>query len=476
MIKSCSVLRYCIRPASSRFYATGLTDISKLHSQILTVEDVREKLRENVQYRQRFRYPPTPWPANHPQEVKAIQCDLPTRRPLDSFVSCFVPMDDPRERMRYLDHGGGLRLGRFLEDLDILAGVICYKHDLNPALEGVDNGKSPYAFMTVLVDSIELMKNQPALTDDKDVYLNGKVTWVGTSSVECTMNIEQEVDGTIEKIMVAKYIMVARNPATNSAGVVNPLLLETMQDLHTYNLAEDNRLRRQEQEKRSLLKTPPTQEEKEHLHDMFLATKELTALSAKRSHLPGHCVWMKDTALRSVITCYPEDGSVYNKIFGGFTMRKAHELATATASAFSHSHVTLCRSIDDVHFLKSVDIGDQLRLQSMVVHTSGSEVQVYVRAEKFNTEKKTGEMTNDFHFTFDTGVDNLRTVIPKTYSEALMYLCARRYKSVQTPTDAAEQRTRIPHNDQIMRYQFLLKAYGTVLRHQTKAAHLPIGQ
>ncbi|KAK3758457.1 hypothetical protein RRG08_058727 [Elysia crispata] len=35
-----------------------------------------------------------------------------------------------------------------------LPGVICYKHDLNPAMKGLDNENSPYAFMTVLVDSI----------------------------------------------------------------------------------------------------------------------------------------------------------------------------------------------------------------------------------------------------------------------------------------------------------------------------------
>ncbi|RUS91195.1 hypothetical protein EGW08_001001 [Elysia chlorotica] len=129
-------------------------------------------------------------------------------------------------------------------------------------------------------------------------------------------------------------------------------------------LHDDNRFRRQGQEKRSLLKTPPTQEEKEHLHDMFLHTKKFTALSAKRSHLPGHCVWMKDTALRFVITCYPE-----------------------------------------------------------IVHTSGSEVQVYVSAEKSND----GEMTKDFHFTFDSGGTNLRSGIPTAYSDGLRFVNGPRW-------------------------------------------------
>ncbi|KAK3758458.1 hypothetical protein RRG08_058728 [Elysia crispata] len=179
----------------------------------------------------------------------------------------------------------------------------------------------------------------------------------------------------------------------------------------------------------SLLKKPPTEEERQLVHYMFLSisTTDLTAWSSKRRRRPENSVLMKDTTLQTVITCHPEDGSVYNKIFGGFVMRKAHELASTTASVFSRGHVGLCRSIDDVVFLRSVDIGDELHLQAMVVYTNGSDVQVYVRVEKINPELNTYEMTNDFHFIFSTVVDNLPSVMPSDYSEAMMYLRGRRH-------------------------------------------------
>ncbi|GFR85633.1 mariner Mos1 transposase [Elysia marginata] len=62
----------------------------------------------------------------------------------------------------------------------------------------------------------------------------------------------------------------------DSAGVVNPLLLETEQDLEAYNLAEDRRHLRKEREEMSLLRKPPTEEETLIVHDLFLSSTDLT--------------------------------------------------------------------------------------------------------------------------------------------------------------------------------------------------------
>ena len=79
------------------------------------------QIKVNVRFAN-LRYPRTPWPGDHPPEVKVTQSYLPPRRPRDSFVSCYIPMSDPAESIRYLNHGGSVRFGRFLEDLDTLAG------------------------------------------------------------------------------------------------------------------------------------------------------------------------------------------------------------------------------------------------------------------------------------------------------------------------------------------------------------------
>lgn len=51
-----------------------------------------------------------------------------------------------------------------------------------------------------------------------------------------------------------------------------------------------------------------------------------------------------------------------------------------------------------------------------IVYTKGPDVQVHVHAEVVDPEKGTREATNDFHFTFDTGVPNVPKVMPKTYA------------------------------------------------------------
>ncbi|GFN88559.1 acyl-CoA thioesterase 9, mitochondrial [Plakobranchus ocellatus] len=432
----------------------------------------------------------------YPAEVKVPQSELPPRRPRDSHVSCYVPMSDPRARIRYLRHGGGVRCGRILEDLDILAGVICYKHDKNPALEA--NEKSPYAFMTVLVDSIEHIQEQPPLDQDKDIYINGQVTWVGTSSVECTMNIEQQQ----ELYKVNKNKFEWRDGVTKVPDRAH----EEEEDLIIPNYAgcrfkvrenhqmkyrgkayglHSKRYQRLEREKTSLLKCPPTEEERLIVHDMFLSTVDLkdwslqkrrkpensvwmkdTALqsvvnchpedgsvynkifggfvmmkafelasttasifwdwSLQKRRKPENSVWMKDTALQSVVNCHPEDGSVYNKIFGGFVMMKAFELASTTASIFCRGCPGVSRSIDDMLFFKPVEIGDVLHLASTIIYTNGPYLQVHVRAEVINPEKGTNEITNDFTFTFETAIPDLPSVMPMYYSEAMMYLNGRR--------------------------------------------------
>ncbi|GFN88556.1 acyl-CoA thioesterase 9 [Plakobranchus ocellatus] len=75
---------------------------------------------------------------------------------------------------------------------------------------------------------------------------------------------------------------------------------------------------------------------------------------------------MKDTAPQSVVNCHPEDGSVYNKIFGGFVLMKAFELVSTTASIFCRGCPGVSRSIDDMLFFKPVEIGDVVHLAPTV--------------------------------------------------------------------------------------------------------------
>ena len=54
----------------------------------------------------------------------------------------------------------------------------------------------------------------------------------------------------------------------------------------------------------------------------------------RHRHLPVNHVWMEDSKLKNVIVCFPEQRNLYNKIFGGFLMRQAFELAWTNMAVF----------------------------------------------------------------------------------------------------------------------------------------------
>jgi len=74
------------------------------------------------------------------------------------------------------------------------------------------------------------------------------------------------------------------------------------------------------------------------------------------------------TCLHAVLQiAYPQEQNIHKKLFGGFLMRRAFELAWATA----HVH-TRCRpwfmALDDITFLTPVEIGSIIKFDSKVVY------------------------------------------------------------------------------------------------------------
>ena len=99
------------------------------------------------------------------------------------------------------------KLGRLLEDMDIFAVHLVFKHTLLPMIP--DHIKqSPFSIVTALVDRIFL---HGKLNFDQDIKMSGHVTWVGRSSAESTLVLEQQRDnGTWERVTEASFVLVAR--------------------------------------------------------------------------------------------------------------------------------------------------------------------------------------------------------------------------------------------------------------------------
>ena len=85
-------------------------------------------------------------------------------------------------RERYRNPFGHLRFGRVLEDLDALAGNIAFHHVQDPKVRTV----------TASVDRIRLSGNSGGAADlETNQQLSGKVTYVGTSSMEIRMQCKR---------------------------------------------------------------------------------------------------------------------------------------------------------------------------------------------------------------------------------------------------------------------------------------------
>ena len=65
--------------------------------------------------------------------LPSSQDELPVRKMVDSFDHAVIPLgQDLTLRDKYINPYGGVRMGRLLEDMDVFAVHLVFKHVLNP--------------------------------------------------------------------------------------------------------------------------------------------------------------------------------------------------------------------------------------------------------------------------------------------------------------------------------------------------------
>ena len=65
--------------------------------------------------------------------LPSSQDELPYRKMSDSFDHAIIPLgQDLTLRDKYINPYGGVRMGRLLEDMDVFAVHLVFKHVLNP--------------------------------------------------------------------------------------------------------------------------------------------------------------------------------------------------------------------------------------------------------------------------------------------------------------------------------------------------------
>ncbi|XP_075445487.1 acyl-coenzyme A thioesterase 9, mitochondrial isoform X1 [Ascaphus truei] len=388
---------------------------------VIHVNDVRDRLRAIVGAS-------TNW-SDHVQamnERKSLQSllakkqeDLPPRRMKDSYIEVMLPLgSQPELREKYLNVFNNVRFGRILEDLDSLGVLICYTHT-----KAESGHTSPLSIVTALVDKIDLCKK--VIYPNCDIKFTGLVSWVGKTSMEVKMHMLQLHDGVYSPVLDATFVMVARDPENKRPAFVNSLIPDGPEEERLFKQGELNKMRRVAFSTASLLKIGPTAEERTIVHNMFLNTLDTRTVSFRSRVLPPNSVWMEDAKFKGLEICQPQQRNIFNRIFGGFLMRKAYELGWATACSYSGSRPYVV-AVDDIMFQRPVEIGSLLFLSSQVCYTESNHIQVRVHSEVCDPQTREHNTTNIFHFTYMSEKD-VPQVMPQTYGESMLYLDGKRH-------------------------------------------------
>ncbi|XP_046988504.1 acyl-coenzyme A thioesterase 9, mitochondrial-like [Schistocerca americana] len=386
-----------------------------------TVQDVKNRLIEVMGIQRSYK--PLPLSRSHLLEyLPKSQDELPVRKMKDSFSSVVIPLStDITLQEKYVTFLGHVRLGRLMEDMDIFAAWVAHKHILNPRKPA--GQPTPYVIVTVLVDQIDFTDITPK--HDGDIRLSGHVSWVGKSSIEVTVWLEQLLHGSWQKLTRAVFLMAARNSILSGPAIVNLLEPETEEEKEIFRGGELRKKRRVKVQQESLFKMTPDVNEQRLIHDLFLKTIDLHRMSFHKRILPPRSLWMEDAQLSNIVFSHPEDRNLHNKVFGGFLMRQALELSWTAGYLHSKFRPRLCH-ISDISFHKPVDVGSLLRMNSLVTYTECNYVQITVYAEVFDPRGGQQNTTNVFHYTYEMP-EEVPQIIPKSYQEAMMYLDGRRH-------------------------------------------------
>eukprot|EP00834_Sanchytrium_tribonematis_P001465 NODE_36_length_36011_cov_1.012920.p7 type:complete len:441 gc:universal NODE_36_length_36011_cov_1.012920:4549-5871(+) len=418
---------------------------------------------------------------NRPKPSRKAELNLRLKSMSDSFIQQFIFLkSDPFTRELYSGQYNQVRIGKLLENLDALAAAVSYRHlDDGVIMKSQD---MVISIVTASVDRIDL-QTMPSFKYDMKIY--GNVTYVGHSSMEITLKIVHVVydknyklpdlsifdetsipiytaaspessdiltrvyidsgNKSVEdlnnnivkeiKVMEAKFCMVARCGFSGISVQVHPLKLENEIEHSTYNKGAKLRQVKKVQNQLSLVKQPPTSDELEHIHNLFITQLNGDTLHGLPQPLNG--MFMSETGLETTLQMQSQDRNVHNFIFGGYLLKTAYELALCTSLLYTKSQMVDFMAMDDVWFRRPVPVGSIVQFQSKVIYSVLPKdkssipnpwkdtfiVQVIANVmikNKFDT-------SNVFLFTFKpSDIVDLKYIIPNTYQESMLYLTGKR--------------------------------------------------
>jgi acyl-CoA hydrolase len=303
---------------------------------------------------------------------------------------------------------GNLRFGLALEVLDTLAE--------ETALEYVRRFEPAARVVTAAIDSIRVRNPADVM---RDLYFMARVNYVGRKSLEVGIRVQQ--DGEPPRHIASCYFTMVARLGENSMAIP-PLEYVDELELRRQRRAVERREKVRHQEREAL--EPPTREE----FDM------LTRLHREQEAPNFDGLLARKLFAESWERVYLEQENVPKKIFGGYLMHRAYQLASIHSEKIA-SHRTVVVAVNRINFRRPVRIGDTLHFTSQIVYTGRTSVAVETRIERIGWEKSVRDLSNNCVFTFVNVDDELRPqlvppIYPTTYDEDARYLAAHRRSRV----------------------------------------------
>lgn len=182
--------------------------------------------------------------------------------------------------------------------------------------------------VTAGVDRIRI-RQRPKIGVDQ--YLSGKVTWVGSSSMEIRMVISESEDGTNEWLE-SYFTFVTLDSVTKTSIKICPLLPQNDEERVHFELGAVKAQAKKVARRNKIQVGRPLSEE-----SLAIDVRAAELLDAAGPLLrmptladPG-TILMDATAHSNAMVAQPQSRNLHDRIFGGFLMRRAYELAFSTA-------------------------------------------------------------------------------------------------------------------------------------------------
>ena len=318
-------------------------------------------------------------------------------RPLDTSITQILPLGaDPGLRRSF-------RFGVLLEVLDRLAE--------QTALAYLGKDRSSVSFVTAAIDQIRL---HGPLDATHDLTMLSRVNYVGTSSLEVGIRVEQPN----ETHFGSCYFTMVAQPRGRE-----------LLPLH-YHDETDRRRKAEALQRRAASASegkpiaPPTREEQALLAELHMALEG--------RGFDGRLVC--DLVSRGYERPDLEHERAPARISGGFVTHRAY-LHAATCAELVAPDKPLLVAVNRINFLQPVRAGDTLHFTSRVTYTGATSICVEVDIVRESSDHSTAALCNTCTFTFRNvdaalGGRPVPTVYPTTYAEDLRYLAAHRRRAI----------------------------------------------